>query len=142
MLGLLLHQGEMPGDDSTAAVSYAFNRNLVERPEKAVRYAANTMMVREMDRRVDAELRPTNYSCGRPDVPPDSPFLTKHDSRMEETNPGVHGEGSNVLFADGHVQGFHGFLKPDTSPPRGVGLPRLGAAITSQDMSKTIRITP
>lgn len=97
---------KFPEGSKTASVTYALNRNLVERPEMAVRCAADTMMVREMDRAVDAELRPTNYSCGRPDVPPNSPFLTASDSRIGNTNAKLHGNGSNVLFADGHVKGF------------------------------------
>ncbi len=95
-----------PSDSRTARVSYAFNRNLIEHPERVVRTAASLMAVRELDRLVDSELRPTNYSCGRPDCPPDSPFLTTHDSRLGATNPNRHGTGQNILFADGHVKRF------------------------------------
>ena len=101
-----------PRNSNTAEVSYAFNRNLAGRPERAVRTASNLMMVREMDRLVDAELRPTNYSCGLPDVPPDSPFLTTRDSRIGRTSARPHYNGSNVLFADGHVKGFSTELLP------------------------------
>jgi prepilin-type processing-associated H-X9-DG protein len=102
-----------PESSHTVAVSYAFNRNLIERPENVIQTASNMLMVREMDRRVDAELRPTNYSCGRPDVPPDSAFLTGHDSRIGKTSPKLHNMGSNVLFADGHVKNFSTESLPD-----------------------------
>ncbi len=95
-----------PSDSKTARVSYVFNRNLIEQPAGIVRQSANLMIVRESDRLLDAELRPTNYSSGRPDLPPDSPFLTKRDSRIGATNSKLHGVRSNILFADGHVKRF------------------------------------
>lgn len=108
-----LAKQKYPENSNTAAVSYAFNRNLAGRPEEAIRTSSNMLMVREMDRLVDAELRPTNYSCGLPGVPPDSAFLTKHDSRIGRTNPKQHSNGSNILFADGHVKSFNATDMPD-----------------------------
>lgn len=102
-----------PENSNTAAVSYAFNRNLIGRPEQAIHTASNLMVVREMDRLVDAELRPANYSCGLPDAPPDSPFLTTRDSRIGSTKPELHSTGSNVVFADGHVKWFSAEWFPD-----------------------------
>jgi prepilin-type processing-associated H-X9-DG protein len=95
-----------PENSRTARVSYVFNRNLVEGANASSAYPCKTMMVRETDRLLDAELRPTNYSCGRPDVEPDSPFLTDHDSRIGDTNPDLHARRSNILFADGHVKTY------------------------------------
>lgn len=98
--------GRYPENSKTAAVSYVMNRNLIERPERCIRCASNLMMYREMDRRVDSDLRPTNYSCGLPDAPPDSPFLTTHDSRIGNTSAKLHNAGSNVMFADSHVKRY------------------------------------
>ncbi|MCE5198238.1 MAG: hypothetical protein ABFD54_07575 [Armatimonadota bacterium] len=93
-----------PEDSRTAAVTYAFNRNLVEKNEKIVRSSANLMMVREMDRMVDAELRPTNNSTWTSRRPPVSPFLTSRDCRIGRTEANLHGHGSHILFVDGHVK--------------------------------------
>lgn len=104
-----------PEDSKTAYTTYVMNRNLVERPEDCLRAPDRTMIAREADRHLNAELRPTNYSCGRPDVPPDSPFLTDHDSRLGETKGSLHANGSHVLFADSHVKFFSGDEVPDQS---------------------------
>lgn len=88
----------------TAYTTYAMNRNLVGRPEKCIRADGELMLLREMDRMADSELRPRNYSCGLPDAPPDSPFLTSRDSRFGRTNQDLHGPGSHIAFADGHVK--------------------------------------
>ena len=106
-------KAKYPKNSNTAYVTYAFNRNLIERPEIAIHTASNLMVIRETDRYIDSELRPTNYSCGRSDVPPDSPFLTKHDSRIGETMQDIHNNGSNVLFADSHVKLFLADSFPD-----------------------------
>lgn len=62
------------------------------------------MMVREMDRLVNAELRPINDSTDSPNTPPDSAFLTTRDSRLGDTDADLHYGKSNILFADGHVK--------------------------------------
>jgi len=94
-----------PTNSRTACVSYAFNRNLIEQPEQVIRGASNLMAVRELDRMVDSDLRPI-YECRKPGRSPVSPFLTDFDVRFGKTNPKLHGTGSNILFADGHVKGF------------------------------------
>lgn len=91
-------------DSSTARATYVMNRNLIEKPEKVIRSASSLMLVREMDRLVDAELRPTNNSCGNPKMPPHEPYLTTDNEN--DTNGRLHGPGSNILFADGHVKGY------------------------------------
>lgn len=90
----------------TATVSYVFNRNLIERSERDMKSQWNLMMVREMDRLVDSELRPTNDSRWNSDQPPISPFLTSRDVRYGKTSYKLHGNGSTILFADGHVKQF------------------------------------
>jgi len=95
-----------PATNLNAVVSYAFNRNLVEQPEGVIRGAGNLMLCREMDRLVDAYLRPRNYSVGQPSVVPDSPFLINRDGQIGDTNYQMHGKGSHILFADGHVKLF------------------------------------
>lgn len=93
-----------PEGSKTAFVSYAFNRNLVEFDEKNIKDESNLMVMREMDRLVDAELRPMNKSTKDPNKPPISPFLSVHDNQIGETKCELHGGGSNILFADGHVK--------------------------------------
>lgn len=93
-----------PEQSKFAAVNYVFNRNLVELREGRISCAANLMMLREIDAVVDAELRPTNDTTWTSKVPPISPFLTDQDARLERTNPKLHGNGSHILFADGHVK--------------------------------------
>lgn len=114
-----LTAGSYPARSRTAYATYVLNRNLVGRPEMCISQADRLMLVREMDRHANSELRPTNYSCGRPNVPPDSPFLNGSDSRLGKTETRLHGVGSHILFADRHVQLF-----PDTAYPTGRVLPK------------------
>lgn len=134
-----------PENSQTARVTYVMNRNIMERPEQCVRESGSLMALREVDRLVDAELRPTNYSCGRPDLPPDSPFLTKHDSRIGATNPIRHGQGSHILFADGHVKRFTPDYFPDRITRTNCWDPKTEQwwnIISSSPISKSIAITP
>lgn len=95
-----------PADSKTASVSYVFNRNLIEVDEKRIKSTGNLMMVRESDRLLEADLRPTNDTTWTSKKRPVSPFLTKHDDLIGSTNPKLHGNGSHILFADGHVKMF------------------------------------
>ena len=82
------------------------------------------MLAREMDRLVDAVLRPVNQSGlsnpGNPDNPPLSPFLSATDYSYQNggstpitASPVLHGgRGSNILFADGHVHEYRYELLP------------------------------
>jgi len=90
----------------TEGTSYVMNRNLVEKSEGVITCAANLMLIRESDRLVSSELRPLNDSTGKPNTPPISPFLTRHDPLMGDTEPRLHSNGSHILFADGHVKIF------------------------------------
>lgn len=102
-----------PAGSDSAAVSYAFNRNLAEKPENVIRGASNLLLVREMDRRVDAVLRPANDSTGDSAAQPASPFLTTRDCKLGKTKPDLHANGSNVLLADGHIRYFERPYFPD-----------------------------
>ena len=103
---------------NTASVNYAFNGYLCEQPEGVVKVASNTMMVRELDRVMNAQLRPFNQTMctqgpnngirpaagSNTDRPIDA-FLSIND--MMGGLPTVnkqHGKGSHLLFADGHVK--------------------------------------
>lgn len=101
-----------PANSKTAYTSYVFNRNLVEVREKAISNASNLMLVREMDRRMNADLRPINCSARSLKNPPISSFLTRRDVKIGKTRFGIHGKGSHILFADGHVK----FLYPADMP--------------------------
>ena len=92
-----------PKGSSTAYTTYVMNRNLVERSDRMIGDPSHLLVVREMDRLVNAELRPRNDSCGKPDAPPESPFLTNRDFRIGRTEPNLHANGSHILLADTHV---------------------------------------
>lgn len=91
-----------------ASVSYTFNYNLVEYQDSLIRGRASLMMLREMDRHMQATLRPANLSAGQEYSAPDTAFLTTNDNWVSPAaaNPNRHGPGSYVAFADGHVRYF------------------------------------
>lgn len=93
-------------DPLTAVVTYSFNINLCEMPEGIVKNSANLMMCRELDRLYNSECRPKNICMTSP-VIPDCPFV---DSMLigsaDDAKPDIHGTGSHILFADGHVKSF------------------------------------
>jgi len=101
-----------PKGSDTAATSYVFNSNLIEKRERIIRDASKLMLIREINGLVNSELRPTNNSTWTSKIPPDSPFLTSYDSRYGKMNPELHGNGSHILFADGHVK----LLQPEEFP--------------------------
>lgn len=106
--------GRYPPGSKTAYTSYVFNCNMVQQPEQIIRNSDITMLVREVDRLVSAELRPTNYSCDGPGTVPISPFLTTHDVRFGKTESRLHGNGEYILFADSHV----GYIDSSAFPER------------------------
>lgn len=92
----------------TSYMTYSLNYNLVEEPESLVRGPGSMMMFREMDRRVNSVLRPTNLSPNANSVP-DTAFLGTNDTYLHGntiTSNGRHGSGSYIAFADGHVRYF------------------------------------
>lgn len=93
-----------PPDSKTANVSYVFNRNLIEKKSK---WASNLMMIRESDRLMESDLRPTNNTTWTSKKVPICPFLTKHDDLIGSTSFEIHLDGSMILFADGHVKRFN-----------------------------------
>lgn len=89
-----------------ARVTYALNINLVGQPEKVIRDAGHTMMLREMDRRFDAVCRPVNVSKDE-ETRPISAFLGEFDAQLSKhirIKSTIHGPGSNILYTDGHVK--------------------------------------
>jgi prepilin-type N-terminal cleavage/methylation domain-containing protein/prepilin-type processing-associated H-X9-DG protein len=90
-------QGKWP------AVTYAFNRNLIEMPEGVVKNSGNLMMLRELDRKYNSVTRPL-YECVASNQIPQDPFLGPEDG--VKTKFKLHGDGSIILFADGHVKVF------------------------------------
>jgi len=97
---------EYPATGNNCGVTISFNRNLIEQPEGILKGAANLMMCREFDRLTIAMLRPMNDSTGQSGVKPQYAFLDMKDGSMGTTQWKMHGNGSHVLFADGHVKIF------------------------------------
>lgn len=131
-----------------ARVTYAMNINMVGQPEGVITTPANMFLVREMDRRVNAVLRPLQLSAGA-STRPNSPFLTATDngfgSNGAPVNPKIHGNGSNILFADGHVKGFGAGDLPDGELPANCwdGSQWFNSVNTGpKDRWKAIAITP
>lgn len=105
---------------TTAMVTYVINYNLLEQPEGIIKSSANLMLVREADRMVEA-VAVGSASSGKATVgayatstaAPCESFLTGSASTYSgfsgstsSINYKMHGNGSNVLFADGHVKAF------------------------------------
>jgi len=94
--------------NNNPSVTYTFNMNLIEQGEGAVRNAANLLMIRETDRMVDAICRPSNVSADGA-TPPIRTFLIGTDDGYGTSTPltpKLHGNGSHILFADGHIKMF------------------------------------
>jgi prepilin-type N-terminal cleavage/methylation domain-containing protein/prepilin-type processing-associated H-X9-DG protein len=105
--------------EGLARVNYVMNINMVAQPEAAVRTAASTFLVREVDRKVNSVLRPLQVSNSA-SVRPNSPFLTPTDAGFDSGTPvnaKQHGKGSNILFADGHVKAFDAAFLPNGELP-------------------------
>lgn len=94
-----------PPSSPTAGVSYAFNGFLVEYFPALVHNPSKVMMMREMDRMVNSVLRPIYTSSQT--TRPTGAFLTTTDRPYgSATNNKLHGDGSYIVFADGHVSYF------------------------------------
>jgi len=113
--------GPIPGYGDMAAVTYVFNYNLVEQSERVINKASNIMVVREFDRLVNAELRPSNFSYGSSTLVPQDAFLSKTDMYVPSSgsvppiNPVLHSVGSHILLADGHVTLYDRSYMPNTN---------------------------
>jgi prepilin-type N-terminal cleavage/methylation domain-containing protein/prepilin-type processing-associated H-X9-DG protein len=100
-------------DVNYSCVSYAFNFNLVEQAEGAIKSSANLLMLRELDGYMYATMRPSNRSVdtANENTPPTNALLAPKGSnddgysiKSPAVNYRLHGTGSNILFADGHVK--------------------------------------
>lgn len=165
-----------PITNNTAVISYVLNGYLIEQPEGIIGNSSNLMMMREIDLTVNSILRPSNVTntiassgsvYGNTAVastnPPANAFLTVQIDRAlsnymsaGQRNPNLHGAGSYILFADGHVKWFSTSYM--TRPASSNGL--LAAidsweanesrwynynsttTTVSEDLRKTIAITP
>jgi prepilin-type N-terminal cleavage/methylation domain-containing protein/prepilin-type processing-associated H-X9-DG protein len=100
-------------------VNYSFNGCLAEQPDGIVKASQNLMMCRELSWTAPAELRPTNptaMSSSEPANAPNYSFLTAKDATTPSGTKEVfrmHGTGSHILFADGHVKLFPAAFFPD-----------------------------
>ena len=101
--------GEKPGGAwlPTSYMTYSLNNNLAGTYRALVRTPGSLMMLRELDRRMNSVVRPTNLSVDSVSSP-DTAFLTTSDSYTypSTTDPNRHGAGSYIAFADGHVRYF------------------------------------
>lgn len=90
--------------------TYVLNGALVEQPEGIIKGAANLMLLREFGRLTVATLRPSNItSTGSSATKPMYPFLHNEDAGIAGGTAkecALHGTGSHILFADGHVKSF------------------------------------
>ena len=115
---------------ATASVTYAFNGYLAEYSPSLVQNSEKLMMIREMDRLINAEFRPFNIAMHVPGGPnngirpaigtvadkPYDPFLNITDAIIgTAVNNKPHNEGSHILFADGHTKHFTSDLMPRDS---------------------------
>ena len=96
-----------PVSSPTARMTYVFNFCLAEYWPALVRNPENLMMLREADRNLHSVCRPISTSCtGTPSILPLYPLLEKYDQYLRQTDPNLHGGGSYIVFADGHVKYF------------------------------------
>lgn len=89
--------------------TYVMNYYVVEEIESSIEDTARLMLVREFDRRCGALLRPANPASGSLKARPRYPLLNgTEDTRIsaQTIKTKLHGNGSNILFADGHVALF------------------------------------
>ena len=103
------------------AVTYVFNRCLIEAPEGIIKGASNLMMIHELGRMTMATLRPSNDCTNLSSPKPYDPFCIAKDSLVNHVfTKGeyiLHANGSHVLFADGHVKTFD-INAFSTNPPK------------------------
>ena len=96
-----------PTGSITARVTYVVNFNLLDQYPCLIRDPAKLFMIREVDRMVNSLCRPTTLSNGTSTTVPSYPFLNGFDLNISPfMTANMHGSGSHVLFADGHVHYF------------------------------------
>ncbi|MCX6344451.1 MAG: hypothetical protein NT018_05175 [Armatimonadetes bacterium] len=123
---LFAQAGVNATEKASAAVTYVFNFTLLEKPESIIRNRSKMMIVRETDRlvasvtcavpRVNGSDMPTTGVATAPTIDSTSqiqaPFHMRPDVAIKDgstspvTDPTVkiHGNGSHILFADGHIK--------------------------------------
>ena len=100
---------------SPARMTYVFNFCLTEQPRQLIRNPESLMMLREADRNLNSVCRPISTSCiANPYAVPQYPLLTEGDSYLHPIDPNLHGSGSYIVFADGHVK----YFTTDFFPPQ------------------------
>lgn len=100
--------GTYPQGLSSAKMTYIFNTNLCTFPSIAVRNSNKVMMLREFDRMVDPIITRPTLVCRSSSTLPIDAFLTDTDStfKLQNMKSNLHGNGSYIVFADGHVKYF------------------------------------
>ncbi len=93
---------------ATSYVTYCMNSFLCEQPEGIIKGSDRLMLAREMDWHVNSVLRPLlNATTQEPTMPNGHAFMRSGDGQFAFTMPSqgkIHGDGSHILFADGHVR--------------------------------------
>jgi prepilin-type N-terminal cleavage/methylation domain-containing protein/prepilin-type processing-associated H-X9-DG protein len=101
---------------SNCGVNYTFNGCLAEQPDGIVKTSQNLMMCREISWTAPAELRPTNPGASTSGATANAPTYAFLSSKDPTTPSGqlvtMHGNGSHILFADGHVKQFDASFVP------------------------------
>lgn len=92
-------------------IDYVFNHNLAEYWAGLVRNPHKVMMLREFFKTTIAVLRPVNFTTGNSVTRPQYAFNNgdSHATIGENNDPSlwkIHGDGSYIAFADGHVKYF------------------------------------
>ena len=97
-----------PPTYGNCAVTYVFNRSLIERWAQFARDPKKLMMLREFGRLTISMLRPMNDSTGNSGTKPQYAFLDNRDMAVGDTSGEckLHGGGSYIAFADGHIRHF------------------------------------
>jgi prepilin-type processing-associated H-X9-DG protein len=97
------------GNSIYGYISYVMNYNLIEYNSSLVRNNQKVMLLRETDRLYNSMCRPTNMSMSNL-VKPNHPFLAANDPIPNHNSPALnsalHGNGSYIVFADGHIHWF------------------------------------
>jgi len=97
-------------------VNYSFNACLAEQPDGIVKASQNLLMCRELSWTAPAELRPlyqNSMTSGDSVNAPYYTFLNARDVTGANQTFRLHGTGSHILFADGHVKLYDASYYPE-----------------------------
>lgn len=101
---------------ATSYVTYAMNYYLCEQPEGIIKSSDRLMLAREMDWHLNSVLRPMVPANAT--ATPAGCFMRSGDPQFAFGAPSqgkIHGDGSHILFADGHVK-FYGLNMFPSTP--------------------------